>query len=353
MIPLYKPFMPELPEMQSILHSGHLAYGKWGREFESRLRTFIGNKNLLTTNTYSNAIYVALSALGLEPGDEVIASPMACLASNQPLSTYGLNVRWADIDPSTGTLDPDSVLKRITPRTKLIFHNHFCGYVGYANEIYDLARSRGLLVIDDCVEAFGAEYNGIKLGNLSADASVFSFQTVRLPNTIEGGAVAFADESLMVKAILTRDFGIDRTKFRDANAEISPNCDIKIKGYAGMMSDINSYIGCVQMEYLPGLLLKQRDNAVFWGSELGHISGRIVPLSELEHSVPSYWVYGVLSDNKVHDILMFRDLGFYASGVHLPNSFYSVFGEHVSLPGVTEFNNKYFAIPCGWWIKDE
>ena len=354
MIPLYKPYIPaNLPELDSILHSGALAYGIWGREFESSLQKFIGNDNVLTTNTYSNAIHVALAALGLKPGDEVIASPMACLASNQPLVTYGLKVKWADIDPYKGTLDPQSVEKSITRETRLIYHNHFCGYVGYVDEINAIARQHHILVIDDCVEAFGSQLNGKRMGNLGTDATVFSFQTVRLPNTIDGGAIAFADEKYMATAALVRDFGIDRPRFRDHNAEISKDCDIAIKGYAGTMSDVNSYIGCKQMEQLEGLLDKQLKNAINWENRFDRTSSMIKSLPVRKGERPNFWVFGVLTDSKEQDMLMLRGQGYYASTVHLPNNYYSVFGSKVNLPGVEKFYKRFLAIPCGWWMEED
>lgn len=182
MIPLYKPYMSKnLPELESILHSGALSYGRWGKSFENKLRDFIGIENLLTTNSYASAIQVALTVLGLHSEDEVITSPMSCLASNQPLQTFGLKIVWADIDPLTGTLDPESVRQKITDKTRLIFHNHFCGYVGYVDEVNMIGMEHGIPVIDDCVEAFGSKYKGNYTGNLGTDVTIFSFQTVRLP----------------------------------------------------------------------------------------------------------------------------------------------------------------------------
>lgn len=336
----------ELPELDNILHSGALAYGKWGKEFESKLRLFVGVENLMTTNTYSMAIQIALTALGLKAGDEVVASPMSCLASNQPLNTYGLNVKWADIDPKTGTISPDSVRKMITPNTKLIFHNHFCGYIGYVDEVNAIGREFGIPVIDDCVEAFGSKYKGNMAGNLGTDITIFSFQTVRLPNTIDGGAIVFKDNKLYEAALLARDFGIHRNIFRDQNGEISPLCDISTSGFAGTMSDVNSYIGCLQLDALPELLARQKSNAMKWDEEID-----LFKLNRRGEIEPNYWVYGVLADNKIEDMLRFRGQGFYASGVHLPNSYYSVFGHQGHHSGVLEFNAKFIALPCGWWFE--
>lgn len=352
MIPLYKPYVPsELPELMSILYSGSLSYGKYGQEFEFGLRNFIGNDNVISVNTYSNAIHIALSALGLIPGDEVIASPMACLASNQPLITYGLTVKWADIDPITGTLNPESVETAITKKTRLIFHNHFCGYVGYVDDINRIAHKYGILVIDDCVESFGSEFNGLKMGNLGTDASVFSFQTVRLPNTIEGGAIAFSNSKHMSKAIQIRDFGIDRFKFRDINGEISPSCDIELKGYSGMMSEINSYIGIRQIDEIGKLIEHQRANAEKWIDKIEDLTRTASVLSPLKGVKPNYWVFGILSKNKEQDMLNFRHNGYYSSSVHLPNNYYSVFGNYNQLIGVQEFYSKFLALPSGWWAN--
>ena len=195
----------ELPEVNNILHSGALAYGKWGREFEKRIGEYIGTNQILATNSFNAAYQVAITTLGLQPDDEVIGSPMTCLASNQPFATQHVKVVWADIEPSTGMLDVEDVRRKITPRTKAILMNHFCGYVGYVDDILALAREFNLFVIEDAIEGFGSQYKGKKVGNLGADATIYSFQTVRLPNTIDGGAVSFKDSKLYEKAILVRD----------------------------------------------------------------------------------------------------------------------------------------------------
>ncbi len=338
----------ELPEINSILHSGALAYGKWGHEFERKLGEYVGNSQILATNSFNAAYQIAITTLGLQPDDEVIGSPMTCLASNQPFATQHVKVVWADIEPSTGMLDVEDVRNKITPRTKAILMNHFCGYVGYVDELLALAKEYGIYVIEDAIEGFGSEYKGKKVGNLGADVTVYSFQTVRLPNTIDGGAVSFKDKSLYDKAVLVRDYGIDRPRFRDELKEISPLCDIAIPGYGATPSEINSYVGCLQMEEIDGLLEKQQQQAKKW--DLMMKEHRIKTVSLVADTKPNYWVYGVLADNKRVFIVEWRDKGYYVSGVHLPNTYYSVFEKQPELKGVQEFYSKYVALPCGWWM---
>ncbi len=353
MIPIFKPYIPSdiLPELENILYSGQLAYGKYGKLFESELAKFIGNPYVISVNSYNQAMLLALSILNLNPEDEVIASPVSCLASNQPFVIKGLNVIWADVDPETGSLCVDDVRKRITTKTKAIFHNHFCGYLGDIAAINQLAKEHGLWVVDDCIEAFGSEYNTQKAGNLGADLTVFSFQTVRLPNTVDGAAISFSSKELYEKAILMRDYGIDRKNFRTSTGEINPNCDITLEGYGATLSEINSYIGLKQMDNLPTLLNKQRNNAINWNNRIQEVPS-IKPLKLISDTQPNYWVFGVLCEDKAQALQDFRSQNWYATGVHINNNIYSVFNNLESLNGVNEFMSKFLALPCGWWVQE-
>ena len=352
MIPIFKPYMPAeiMSELESILFSGQLAYGKYGKLFESELAGFIGNPCILTVNSYNQAMLLALSVLALKAGDEIIASPVSCLASNQPFVVKGLKVVWADVDPNTGSLCIEDVKKKITSKTKAIFHNHFCGYLGDITAINQLAKENGIWVVDDCIEAFASEYQNHKAGNLGADLTVFSFQTVRLPNTVDGAGISFQSKELYEKAILMRDYGIDRKEFRLANGEINPNCDIKLEVYGATLSEINSYIGFKQMQNLPSLIDKQRSNALDWDQKIQETSS-VQSLRAMSGTLPNYWVYGVLCNDKEKSLQDFRAQGFYATGVHINNNIYSVFNDFENLKGVNEFMSKFLALPCGWWVN--
>jgi len=342
--------MPPLPELNEILLSGNLAAGKWVVEYENKLKQYFDEPYVLVTNTFASAISVSVTALGLKSGDEVLVSPMGCLVSTQPYAAMGLKVKWCDVDPQSGTLDPDSVRANITSNTKAIIHNHFCGYPGYIDEINAIGLEYGVPVIDDGIECFGTEYKGKKIGHCGTDVTVFATSAVRLPNTIDGGIIIFNSAEHYEKAKRARDCGIDRSKFRDEIGEISPLCDISEIGFSATMSNVNAYIGVQQMAALPELLLAQRNNAQKWIEKLAHVDG--IKIVNSSCGVPNYWVFGVLATSKKECIIDFRGKGYNASGVHINNNIYSVFGDQRELKGVNEFYQHFVALPSGWWAGD-
>ena len=343
MIPLFKPYMPELPELDSILHSGALSYGKWAKKFERTLADYLGVKYVLLTSSYGLAWQVLLRTLGLNVGDEVIATPMSCLQSTMPMAQYGLKAVWADIDPRYGILDPESVAKKLTKKTKLIINYHFCGYPGYVDEINAIGKERDIIVVDDCIEAFAAKYKKKILGNVGTPVTIFNFQT-------EGGALVFEDEKMYEKASIIRDLGINRPIFRDSNGEISAECDISLPSVNAMPNEVNSYIGCCQMEDIDGLLQKQTYNATLWKQKLHDLLSSVSFINR-ENTQPNYWVYGILSNSKEADMDFLKSCGYSCSTVHLPNTYYSVFGRQQMPKGVSEFYNRFIALPCGWWMS--
>lgn len=350
LIPLFKPHMPELPELHNIINSGFLASGKYTNDFENKLKDYFETNSLIVASSYHISILIAITALDIKYGDEIIASPMGCLASIQPYLSYGLKIIWADVNPETGTLSPESVEKKITKNTKAIIHNHYCGYPGDIDSINEIGKKYNIPVIDDGIECFGSIYKNKKIGNCGTDITVFSFNAVRIPNTIDGGCVIFKDENLYRKALLIRDCGIDRGNFRDANGEINPNCDISIIGYSGTMSNVNGYIGSKQMNCIDNIIQKQRINA----SKLEQVlkDRNDIKILSSNYSKPNYWIFGVLAENKEKFMNEMRLRGLTASSVHINNNIYSVFGDKVYLPGVDKFISKFVALPSGWWIDD-
>lgn len=349
MIQLFKVFMPDniSAGIQDVINSGQLAYGVHTKQFEERLQNFVSNPYILTVS--GNSVFFALKLLGVDYMDEIIVSPMSCLATTQPVVYAGAKIVWADIDPLTGSLNPEDVKRKITSKTKAIIHYHWSGYPGYIDEINAIAKERGILVIEDASESFGAKYKGNKLGNTDTDIVCYSFTPVRLPNAIDGGGLAFKDKTLFEKALLMRDYGIDRKKFRDDLGEISEECDITIPGNGWTMNNVSGYIGACQMDYIGGLYAKQQENAKKW-TDYFVGNNDIIPLQSINTN-PSYWSYTILSNDRDKLLVEFRKKSFFASKMHLRNDLYSVFDKpEGDLKGVNEFSRKQLNLPCGWWV---
>jgi len=353
MIPLFKVFIPDEVSMgiSDILNSGKLSYGEHTKNFENSLRDYVCNPNILTVS--GNSVFFALKLLDIKEGDEVIVSPMSCLMTTQPIAYAGAKVVWADIDPLTGSLDPEDVKNKITSKTKAIVHYHWAGYPGYIDEINCLAKEYGIKVIEDATESFGAEYHGQKLGNTDTDIVCYSFTPVRLPNAIDGGGLAFKDKDLFEKALQMRDLGINRNKFRDNLGEISENCNITMPSDSAAMNNVSGFVGAIQMKYLDELYIQQRENAKKWEEYFNNYDS-VQLLRKRDNVKPSYWSFTILSNQRDSLLNELRDEGYYTSKMHLRNDLYSVFNSSAKdFEGINEFSSKQLNLPCGWWVNSE
>ena len=348
---LFQVFIPKetRTKVEEILYSGNLNSGVYVQEFENKIKKYLGIENFIAVNSYSSASTIVWDLIGIKSDDEVIASPMSCLASNQPLAMKKAKVKWCDIDPNIGSLDPDQVEKNITNNTKAILHYHWGGYPGYIDEVVQIGRKYGIPVVEDAIESFGSEYKGKKLGNTGADFTLFSFQPVRLPTTIDGGGIVIRNLKDYSKAKLIRDYGINRSNFRDELGEINPDSDISTPGISASLNELNAYIGSSAMNHIPELLAIQRKNAESnYNSLIGRKSFKPI---NTDHTLPNYWVYSFLTKSRDELLKEFRNKGIYASKVHIRNDNYSVFNaEKIPLKGVDEFNDSILSIPSGWWL---
>lgn len=354
MVPLHKVFMPDNIDegLSEVLYSGKLSYGNFSIKFENQLRNFVGNQKILSIS--GNSVQFALQLLNIKEGDEVIASPMSCLMTTQPINLSGAKIKWCDIDPNTGTLEPDELIKNITTKTKAIIHFHWAGYPGYIDEINKIGKLYGIPIIEEASAAFGSEYKGNKVGNTGSDIVCYSFGPVRLPNTIDGSGISFGNQELFDKAKVFRDLGIDRTVFRDDLGEISKNYDVEHVGTNATLNELSGYIGSRQMESIENLLEAQQKNGKSWFSKLNH-NKEVNFLCNRYEIKPNFWVFSFNIKNGRDALLnTFRENGYYASKIHIRNDIYSVFNacSKRELIGVNEFSRTQLNVPSGWWVDN-
>lgn len=331
MIPLFKVFMaPEAPQRVSeVLQSGYIGQGAKVEEFEKALVPWVGRDQILTTNSCTSAIHLALRIAGVGPWDEIITTPMTCFATNAPIAALGAIPVWADVYPETGNIDPADVRKKITPKTKAILAVHWGGNPCDIDALNAIGKDYGIPVIEDAAHAFGATYGGRPIGSHS-DFVCFSFQAIKHLTTGDGGLLTCRRKEDFERAKLLRWYGIDR-----AVPGTFLN-DIPEAGYKFHMNDIAAAIGLANLPHMAPLINRCRQN-VFT------LSGRL-PIS-------SCWLYTLRRKDREAFVKRLKEAGIEASQVHARNDKYSCFKDHQrDLPGVDAFSREQVNIPCGWWL---
>ena len=339
--------------VDAVLRSGQLAGDGNLPEFEQQLRAFLGATHVTLTAEFSRSIEMVLRMAGVRPGDSVLLSPLACLATTMPLLQVGAKPVWCDIDPNSGGILPEEIPRHHRHDAKAVLVYHWVGVPADITAIRQTAGALGLAIIEDAGEALGAERDGRRVGAHGCDYTVFSFSPVRHITTGEGAAISFADASNYQLATIWRRYGIPPSEFRDGLGEIRQACDIAVPGFHNFMNRIAGALGVLQMDALPGIIAACRSNGAFFDKALDGADG-VYLLPHAAGTVPSYWVYCLRCERRDDLLRKLREAGIYASTVHARNDAYSCFGgSPANLPGVDAFAREQLCLPCGWWVTSE
>ena len=266
MIPIAKPLIgdEEINAVIEVLKSGMLAHGKEVEAFEREFAGYLGAKHGIAVTNGTAALDVALKALKIGPGDEVITSPFTFIASANSILFQGAKPVFADIDPKTFNLDPNEVLERINEKTKAIIVVHLYGQPADMKAFSEIAEDHKLYLVEDCAQAHGAEFDGRKVGTFG-DIAAFSFYPTKNMTTGEGGMVVTNDDELAEKARLIRNHG--QTK-KYLHEEL---------GYNLRMTNIAAAIGRVQLRKLDEWNEKRIENAKLLTDGIKRIGGLTPP----------------------------------------------------------------------------
>ena len=335
-----------------VMRSGQIASGSYVKQFEEGFGRLVNQANVVTVNDMSSAIQIALRLIGVGPGDEVLASPYACMSTNAPMAISGATPVWVDIDPQTGTMDPEALERSITSRSKAVILYHLAGYPADIRRIVSICQARGIKLIEDCDNALLATVDGKQVGNFG-DFAIYSFYPNRQINATEGGALCCRLATDAERAIRLRRYGIDLTRFRDKDGEIDPRCDIPEIGWAATLNNLCSAIGYVQLNGIAERIAKTRSVASRLVHALSHVDGvELVP--SLPSAVPAYWAFLVKVSNRDVVLKELKRRGVHASKLHQRTDIYSGFVNVQSyLPNVSQFLDRILGLPCGWWMNDD
>jgi len=282
-IPIGKPDIgkEEIAAVEETLRTGWVTQGKKVEEFENAFAKYCGVKHGVAVNSGTAALHVSLASIGTKRGDEVITTPLSCIATANPIRYLDAKPVFADVDPKTLNINPHLTQRKITKKTKAIVPVHLFGHPVDMGPIMETAETSGLYVIEDAAQAHGAKYKGKKVGSIGHIAC-FSFYADKLITTVEGGIAVTNDAELAEKMRMLRNLGTDKhRKFHHP-----------MLGYNYKMSDIPASIGIVQLKKLDGYIMKKRENMAYLNEKLSGL-GLKLP-SEEHYAFNVYYVYHIL-----------------------------------------------------------
>ncbi len=289
-LPFYRPFLgdAEVDAVSAVLRSGALANGACAALLEERVATLVDAPAALATASGTSGLFLALLALGIGAGDEVITSSVTCIASVNAIVLTGATPVLVDVRPDTLTLDPTCVAAAVTNRSAAIMPIHYAGQPADVDKIAAIASRNGLAVVDDAAHALGASHFGRPVGS-TADLSVFSFSATKIITTGEGGMVVGRPD-LVVRARTLANLGRECGARSYTNGHSTSGGLVVTPGLKCAMPDIAAAIGLVQLDRLSMFLDRRRQLAAEYTRLLSKVPELETP-SVLAGSRPSWHLY--------------------------------------------------------------
>lgn len=377
-IDLFKVFMSPSAkdEVAKVLDSGFIGQGPKVEEFEKNLADYLRNDRILTLNSGTAGLHLALHLLkapkktvtifdgvastedywpGIQDGDEVLATSLTCTASNFPILANNLKIKWVDIDPTTLNMDLDDLERKITPKTKAIILVHWGGYPNDLNRIKQIQnKARALYgfkpaVIEDGAHAFGSNYMGKPLGN-HGNIVMHSLQAIKHITSVDGGILILPHQELYTRGKLIRWYGIDRDSNRK---DFRCEADIPEWGFKFHMNDVNAAVGIENLKHANTIVGKHKANAHYYDANLQNIAG-LTTLTRHEGHDSAFWIYSMLVDDRDGFMRKMKENNIIVSQVHERNDKHSCVREYISaLPQLDRTIGKVVSIPVGWWVTEE
>ena len=293
------PFLPfalpdigdeEIAEVVDTLKSGWVTTGPKAKRFESDFAAWLAEGgdacaqglHCIAVNSATAGLHLALEALGIGPGDEVITTTHTFTATAEVVRYLGADVRLVDIDPATLNIDPGLIEAAITPRTKAILPVHYGGLAADMPAIMAIARQHGLKVVEDAAHALPSTSAGRLVGTLDSDATVFSFYANKTMTTGEGGMLVTRNPALAQRAQVMRLHGMSRDAFDRFTAKVpSWYYEIVAPGFKYNLTDIAAAIGIHQLKKARRFAQQRTAIAARYTAELADLPLITAPLAPL------------------------------------------------------------------------
>ena len=364
-IDLFKVFMSNTApdEVAKVLTSGYIGQGPKVNEFEQKLSDFFDRDYVVTLNSGTSGLHLALHLLktkkgtwpGLSDGDEVLTTSLTCTASNFPILANNLNIKWVDIDEKTLNIDLDDLSRKLSPKTKVIMLVHWGGYPNYLDKLKEIQNKCLELygfkpaIIEDGAHSFGSKYKGKYLGN-HGNIVMYSLQAIKHITSIDGGVLLLPHQDLYERAKLMRWYGIDRESNRK---DFRCEADIQEWGFKFHMNDVCATVGIENLKHVNDIVGKHQSNAKYYDDNLNNIAG-LTTLTRHDGHESAFWIYSMLVENREGFYKWMKECNIVVSQVHERNDKHTcVINNKSLLPTLDKTISKVVSIPVGWWVNDE
>ncbi len=279
----------ELLEIKEALNSGWVTTGPKTRQFEAEFAAAVGAKHAVAVNSCTAAMHLALEAIGLRAGDEVITTPYTFAATAEVVRYFNARPVLVDVDERCLNMRTDLIAAAITRHTKAILPIHIAGLPADLDAIHEVAQRHGLPVIEDAAHAFPTKYKGRMVGNLS-DLTCFSFYATKTLTTGEGGMICTEDEALAERCRIMALHGISKDAWNRYTAEGSWYYEIIAPGYKYNMTDIAAAMGLAQLRKAERMWRRRQEIAAQFNQAFGGLPQLQIPhdRTDCEHAWQLY-----------------------------------------------------------------
>lgn len=349
-----------------ILSSAQYIMGENVKEFEKEISEYLGVKHSISVGNGTDALVIALKALGIGEGDEVITTPYTFFATAESISLVGATPIFVDVDLNTYNIDPAKIEEKITDKTKAIMPVHIFGQPCDMDPINEIAKKHNLKVIEDACQAIGSEYRGQMLGNVSDIACFSFFPTKNLGCAGDGGMIVTNDDNLatICRALRTHGSGadghkayniihnIDEEATEDKGTDNTVYNPLKYYNYLigqnSRLDELQAAILRIKLRELDKWNNKRRENAKFYNEELKDTE--LVTPFEDENGKHVYHLYILQSEKRTELVNYLKENGiatgvYYPVPLHLQKAYKDLGYKERDLPNAEYLSNRTFAIP--------
>jgi dTDP-4-amino-4,6-dideoxygalactose transaminase len=275
----------EMEAVLDVLRSGWLTTGPRVKEFESQFAAYVGAQHAIAVSSCTAALHLALAAIGLAEGDEVILPTMTFAASGEVILYFNARPVLVDSGPGSFHIDPAAVEGAITPRTRAILPVHYAGYPCEMDQILEIAERHGLRVIEDAAHALPSSYRGRPVGTIG-DITCFSFYATKTLTTGEGGMITTADAALAERMRRLSLHGISKDAWKRYSADGTWRYDILEAGYKYNFTDLQAALGIAQLAKCEVMRRSRAAIAARYDAALGECDAFEIPKhpEDVEHA---------------------------------------------------------------------